>query len=135
MDGTRIHIRAYKIQIGVRSACGRDVWCPKVMRRREIFAALTAIGVVVLVAGALLVACALSLQLTSRPASVRSELLASYGAPFDVWTDDRIDRFGGQVCTDLNSDLAPSNPDKPPRWIHYWAPGVLQVFRDSYCPS
>ena len=105
------------------------------MRRREIFAALTAIGVVVLVAGALFVAGALSLQLTSRPASVRGELLASYGAPFDVWTDDRIDRFGGAVCMELNPDLTPSNPAKPPRWINYWAPGVLTVFRDSYCPS
>jgi hypothetical protein len=70
---------------------------------------------------------------SSRPAHVRADLVSAFGAPFDSWSDARIDRFGEQVCTRLDSNLSPSDPADAPRWIHYFSPGVLQVFHSAYC--
>jgi hypothetical protein len=70
----------------------------------------------------------------STAADVRSELLSGYGASVTGWSDSRMDRFGQQVCTRLDSNLAPVNAHRPPRWIDFYSPGILSVFRNAYCP-
>ena len=63
---------------------------------------------------------------SSWPAHVRADLVNAFGAPFDSWSDARIDRSGEQVCTRLDSNLSPSDPADAPRWIHYFPPGYCR---------
>ena len=61
--------------------------------------------------------------------------MEAFGAPFDTWTDTRIERFGERVCRHQAANPAPSGEPRPARWEHYFAPDVLQVFQDGYCPA
>jgi hypothetical protein len=70
----------------------------------------------------------------STAADVRAELLSGYGASVTGWSNTRMDRFGDEVCTRLDANLAPVNADNPPRWIDFYSPGILSVFRNAYCP-
>jgi hypothetical protein len=70
---------------------------------------------------------------TSKAAGVRRALATGYGAPFSTWSDGRINRFGEEVCTQLDPNLAPPNPAHPPRWIHFYSPGILRLFYNAYC--
>ena len=71
----------------------------------------------------------------SKAAGVRETLNAGFGDSVTSWSDARIDGFGEQVCTQLQPNFAPSNSADPPRWIHFYSTGILQVFRNAYCPS
>jgi hypothetical protein len=95
------------------------------VNRRAFGVARIALVMVVLVA--------ITTGCQSRPAHVRAELVNAFGAPFESWSDARIDRFGEQVCTRLDSNLLPSDPTDAPRWIHSVSPGVLQTFHSAYC--
>jgi hypothetical protein len=70
---------------------------------------------------------------TSKAAGVRGALATGYGSSFFTWSDVRMDRFGEEVCTQLDPNLAPSNPADPPRWIHFYSPGILRLFYNAYC--
>jgi hypothetical protein len=70
----------------------------------------------------------------SAAADVRAELLRGYGASITGWSDTRMDRFGHEVCTRLDVNLAPIDGDNPPRWIDFYSPGILDIFRSAYCP-
>jgi hypothetical protein len=71
----------------------------------------------------------------STTADVRAELLSGYGASVTGWSDARMDRFGHEVCTRLDANLAPINTGNPPRWIDFYSPGILSVFRNAYCSA
>ena len=55
------------------------------------------------VAIVMLVAAATGCHGASKAERARGALLEAFGAPFDVWSDARIDRFGEQVCTKLDN--------------------------------
>ncbi len=92
----------------------------------NVSAVRAAVVFVVLVSGA--TACQ-----RNKAADVRAELLSGYGAGVSDWSDARMDRFGHKVCKQLDQNLAPTNPADPPRWMHFYSPGVLALFHDAYC--
>ena len=102
-------------------------YCLQAMRRRRRRVALAVVVSAVLVATA-------SSCTQSKAAGVRDAIRAAgFGDSVTSRSDARMDRFGEQVCTQLEPNLVPSDPADPPRWIHYYAPGILQAFRDAYC--
>jgi hypothetical protein len=82
-----------------------------------------------------IVVLALATGCQSKAATVRGQLQQSFGAPFDTWTDARVERFGQRVCSHFRSNPQLSIASRPAAWEHYFAPDVLQVFRDGYCHS
>src|SRR3954453_4329867 len=91
-------------------------------------------GISALVAVAIVVVPFTATGCQSKAARARGQLQQAFGAPFDTWTDARVERFGERVCSRMPN---PSQLDvpRPARWEPYFSPEVLRIFRDNYCPG